>query len=294
MNASLPKKQNEGERILVTGATGFIGRRLVSALQSTAQVAALVRTAPTDPVPGVEYLLQDLAEPFALQDREFDRIVHCAHADKGEARELFAVNVRGTFDLLEYAKRCRVQQFMFTSTGNVYGFGARPFTENDPLAPVGLYAATKAAAEELVRGYAGEMDTVILRLGAPYGAGQAASRLIPTLLRKVSEGEPVVLQNADGNPRITPTQVRDVIEAIQRSFLLSGSHVLNVAGTTHYSIRELTETIGRVCGHAPRYEHTISPIGDIMLDTQRMHDVLGFTPRVPLAEGLAEMHPPVS
>src|SRR5262249_36379547 len=134
-------------KILVTGASGFIGSHLVPRLSSLHEVVAIVRT--TDsvlPRAKVSLIEADLGKLDArrLPDR-IDVIIHLAQANKSfpeHANELLAVNAISTQHLLDYGRRAGAGQFVLASTGDVYGKRLGPCAEVDPVEPVSYYAVT--------------------------------------------------------------------------------------------------------------------------------------------------------
>lgn len=165
--------------ILVTGATGRIGSRLVPRLlQRGDSVRVLVRHpeyAQSLKELGAQIILGDLldSETITHAVAETDTIIHLAAFFRGATpEEAQAVNLKGTVDLAEAALRANVSRFIFSSTNLVYGPGhGEVFHETDPLLAVAPYPKTKAAAEsallELHRSHG--LDLRILRLAFVYG-----------------------------------------------------------------------------------------------------------------------------
>lgn len=280
-------------RVLVTGAAGFMAGHLVPALvEAGHQVVAAARDESQVPAwSGVERLGLDLDRP--LDDGAVpavDAVVHLAQANvpfPDKAGELFRVNTLSTQGLLEHARRCGAQRFVYASSGLVYGFADEERVETDPLLPPDFYAATKAAAEHLVRSYQDFLGTTILRFYAPYGPGQTG-RLVPALIGRVRTGSPVTL-NGGGRPRMQPVFVADVVRLIARTLDSEGDHVLNVAGDEVASIRDLAELIGQAAGREPVFEEGDSPVaGDLLADNSCVKNLFELAPLVPLAEGLRQ------
>src|SRR5689334_12024642 len=131
-------------RILITGATGFIGHHLVRKLCDKHQVFALSQRPPlalsSDRTIWIE---QDLTRPLAADARlpeSVDAVIHLAPSKfykevPDQSKNIFGVNVNRPFHLLEYARRAGVKQFIFTSTGGVYGYSYEKFVETDPVTP---------------------------------------------------------------------------------------------------------------------------------------------------------------
>jgi nucleoside-diphosphate-sugar epimerase len=236
-------------RILVTGATGFIGRALVERLAGQ-EVVALVR--PGSRIAGVETVEADLAQPIDADrlPKRVDAVVHLAQSSKARsfpesAPETFTINVAATAALLDWALRAGATRFCLASTGSVYEPYAGPLEEDAALAPTSFYAASKAAAELLLRPYQGRLAASALRLFFPYGPGQSG-RLFSELATRIREGRPVHLPPGGDGLVLAPTYVGDVADAIGAAVEEGWTGPLNVAAPGSITLRTLAEAIGRV------------------------------------------------
>jgi UDP-glucose 4-epimerase len=274
-------------RVLVTGATGFVASHLLPALARDGhRVLALGHDRSRIPEgSGIEPVEVDLASSAQFPDA--DAVVHLAQANvpfPSGAAQLFAVNTASTAALLEHARRCGAQRFIFASSASVYGFGIRRFVEDDPPRAEDFYSATKLAAERLVRGYGGIFRTTVMRLVTPYGPGQR-NRLVPSLVARVREQRPITLANG-GRPRMNPIYVDDVVRTVARALMADDDALLNVAGDDVVSIRELGALIGEAAGIDPVFEERAEGAsGDLVVDNARLRSFLA-EPLVPLREGL--------
>src|SRR5499427_7976848 len=202
-------------RVLVTGGSGFIGRRLVRALLETgAEVAVADMREPT--VPGVHAVVGDLRDESVAAravSPGTDAIFHLA-AVTSVLRSLedpvrtYQANVQTTATLLELARTRGVGSFILASTNAVVGdVGRNVITEEAPLHPLTPYGATKAAGEMLVSCYTAAYGIAgcALRFSNVYGPGmQQKDSFIPRLMRAARDGHGVQVYG-DGN------QVRDLI-----------------------------------------------------------------------------------
>jgi nucleoside-diphosphate-sugar epimerase len=280
--------------VLVTGATGFVGRHLVPALVRRHAVTCLVRDASgANLPPEVDLIVADLTDPaFARRlPGRTDAVVHLAQAYLGfpdAADELFGVNAASTVALAEYARRAGVTRFVFTSSGSVYRPAKVPLTEDAETTPVSFHPATKLMSEIALRHYAGLFGVATLRLFCPYGPGQV-NRMVPRLVEAVASGSTVTLSRG-GEPSINPIYITDLVRVMEAALDDERSYTVNVAGPEPLSIRDLAEIIGRHVGRAPRFEDRDTDVeGDLIAETSLMRQIFGAHPLIAPAEGLGRM-----
>jgi nucleoside-diphosphate-sugar epimerase len=282
--------------VLLTGATGFIGRRVLALLAAEHDVVAIARDAPPPELaPLADWVRQDLSGPLdgAALPARADTIVHLAQSPRyrdfpAGAGDVFALNVAAPAALLDYARGAGTQRFVLCSTGGVYGLNEERVRESHSVSPLNFYLASKYAAEVLLVPYRELLHTVVLRPFFVYGAGQRGM-LVATLAGRVVRGEQV---SVDGDPglRINPIHVDDAAAAIAAAVRLDGSDVINVAGDEAVTITELVGRIAQAAGVDADVAHRgEGPAGDLLGDNSRMKRVLGVTPRVTLAAGLDEV-----
>ena len=207
--------------VLVTGARGFIGRRLVATLAERGhEVVAVDLAAGPDadeaPVPdGVRAVVGDVTEPRAWASHldGIDVVVHSAgihRADEtaGSPELTEAVNVGGTLSVLEAAVERGVTRFVLLSTSKVYGeVGPGGAHEDDETAPLELYARSKVVAEAacLAAHEAGDVDVAVVRPFSVFGPGQdVRTGYVGALLVAAADGAPASLSG-------TPTTTRDFV-----------------------------------------------------------------------------------
>jgi nucleoside-diphosphate-sugar epimerase len=282
-------------RILLTGATGFIGSRLLPELADRHETFAITRRSATRPFDGTEWVVHDLAYPLTASrlPSEIDAVIHLAQSRQYRdfpqaASDVFAVNVQSTFHLLEYARGAGARAFLYASSGGVYLPSAQPLSECDPTEPTSFYLSSKCAAEALVSGYRSILTTVILRFFFVYGPGQRGM-LVPSLLERILTGGTVIVE---GNPgrRVNPIYVGDAIRAFEPALELQASDVLNVAGDDPVTIDGLVRAIEHATRVSAHVEHVPAHInGDLVGDNKRMKTLLGVTPKTSLSEGIAKV-----
>lgn len=192
-------------RVMVTGATGFVGAALVPALQARGwRVRAAVRS-PGRTAADDEVLVGSLGEPFdwAPVLRGVDRVVHLAarvHVMQDSASDPLAefrrTNVAGSLSLARAAADAGVRRFVFVSSIKVNGEGTRegaPFGADDPPAPADPYGVSKREAEDALFqiGRDTGMEVVVVRPPLVYGPGVKAN--FQAMMRWLMRGVPLPL-----------------------------------------------------------------------------------------------------
>jgi UDP-glucose 4-epimerase len=281
-------------RILLTGATGFIGRHLLPELAGDHEVFAVAKGEPPAGS-SAEWIRGDLSGTLdrSTLPKAVDAVIHLAQSKRYRdfpdgAADVFAVNVRSTFDLLEYARAAGASRFLYASTGGVYGSSDTMLSESDRLDPLDFYLSSKCSGEALVAGYRGLFNTIVFRFFFVYGRGQTGM-LVPTLVNRVTGGETITI---DGEPglRINPIHVSDATRIFEPALTLERSELVNVAGDEIVTITDLVRVIERASGRTASIEYSDSALpGDLVASNERMKDVLGVHPRMSLDDGIRSM-----
>jgi GDP-4-dehydro-6-deoxy-D-mannose reductase len=286
-------------RIWITGAGGFVGRRLSARLSAAAHT-----------VIGVDREVEITDAPrvaASLASARADAIVHLAALSSPahslrEPEPAARVNYWGTRAVLEAALReAPAARVLLVTSGEVYGIGgasSAPFRESDPLAPVTPYARSKACADLLGACYAERgLDLVRVRPFNHTGPGQAPHFVAPAFARQVAaiaagKSEPRV---AVGNLASVRDflDVEDVVDAYQR-LLDRGvpADVYNVASGVGRRIGDLLDTLIELAGvhctieiDPARVRVTDASVGD----ASRLRERTGWEPRTPWRETLRRL-----
>ncbi|MTV15193.1 MULTISPECIES: NAD(P)-dependent oxidoreductase [Bradyrhizobium] len=262
-------------RILLTGATGFVGSTLGPRLVAAGHELFCV-CRPESPVAFGDKVIWDgrAKIDFPKLFGKVDVVIHLAQSRNyrhfpADAGDMFAVNVAMTMFLLEWAAKSKVKQFCLVSSGAVYEPFVGSLKEDKSLAPAGFLGASKLASEIIARPFASVFALNILRLFFPYGPGQHG-RLIPELIRRVRDGTAVHLTDNGEGVRLTPTLVDDVVEVILASVTHGWTETLNVATPEMLTIRQIANMIGRQLGVEPKFELVKTPSASIVPDLGRL------------------------
>jgi GDP-4-dehydro-6-deoxy-D-mannose reductase len=303
-------------RILITGATGFAGHHLCALCQDEGdEVHAITRTDVPDPTPpGVAEHPADIRDPEAVmgvvRTVRPDRVMHLAGAASvGESFRAplptWDVNLNGTLGVLE-ALRAEAPETraLVVTSGEVFGRvdpGDLPVDEHTPMRPLSPYAASKAAADIAARQYRDTEGMPLIRVRAfnHIGPGQDARFVVPSVARQIAAAEhagagevEVRLGNVD--TRRDFTDVRDMVRAYRRILEDGDPDAAYVACSGRSrSVRELVEGLA---AHARIPVRFTSEAGlrrsgeqpDLYGSPRRLHDELGWSPRIPLSTTLAD------
>ena len=306
-------------RVLVTGGTGFLGGRCLQALASSGRFDASATGRRLSSAPaGFDFIAADLSEPGALARLPaVDAVVHTAALSSpwGRAQDFDQANVVATRNLLEWAEQAGVQRLIHISTPALY---FAPFDRFDvgeeevlPGKPINDYARTKTQAENLV--LQSPLSTAILRPRAIYGPGDTA--LLPRLEAALRRGWLPLMR--DGQAVTNLTHVDDVCDAIVAALESSAQGVFNIAGGEAIPLNWLVNEIARANSLAFRWQPVPLPIAmlaargteavftglrlpseprltryslgifaySLTLNTKRAQEVLGWRPRILIADG---------
>ncbi len=285
-------------KILLTGATGFIGGRLLEAFSmfDDDKIYCIARkTRPPDKIKNMTWIEQDLSQrlDLSLLPKKVDTIIHLAQSKNyrnfpEQAIDIFDVNVFSTIQLLDYGRRAGIKSFVFASTGGVYGYKNSVILETDIPNPLGFYPCSKYVSEYLTKSYCDYFHTAILRYFFVYGEGQR-DMLIPNLVANIENGRNIVIHNRLGR-RINPIYVDDAVQGTIAAMSFQGNEIINVAGNEVINILELSELLGQLINKKPVFQFvTESGESDLVADIGKMKSKLGIIPKIKLKEGLSRV-----
>lgn len=307
----------EQRRFLVTGAGGFIGAHVVSALvHAGASVRALLRYnsrndrgaldwLEPEETAEVEVLLGDLrdAESVRKPMEGIDVVLHLGAQiaipySYLNPRDFLETNVLGSLNVAQAALDAGVERVVHTSTSEVYGSAQTPMiTERHPLEAQSPYAASKIGADQLMDSFHQSFDlpVTVLRPFNTYGPFQSARAVIPTIVSQALAGGTLRLGSL--HPRRDLTFVADTVAG----FLAAASAPEAVGRTVQlgtgedHSVGEVVEIVGELVGRELDVEVDDERVRPEKSEVQRLtseprlaRELLGWTPRASLRDGLAK------
>src|SRR5215469_8538551 len=293
-------------KVLLTGATGFVGSRLLDrlilrgdtvrvivrreSLTKNCEVTHFCRKGDIDVTTGSVTDPRVAMRAIRGQDVVYHLAATIPRAGVTQ-QEDFETNVKGTENLLRAAAVTGESRFVFTSSVSLYGARLLPATERCMCRPSGLYAISKFQAERSVfqQHQTEGLPCVVLRLSHVYGCGaESPQQYIGAILKNPSN---FLLRGALGI--VQWIHVDDVADALILAATVpcANGHVFNIAGDEAVSRRDLVFLVhaaAKKMGVGGAWSYVRS-VNSLKYATEKAKLVLGFTPRVSLREGLSEM-----
>lgn len=286
-------------RALVTGGSGFIGSHVVDKLMDK----------------GVNVRIYDNIMPTFRKDVEFyhgsildmtslwfamngvDVVMHLAAV--ADVKDVYNdpyysenINVRGTANVLEAARKANIKRIIYGSTTWVYSEAeVENVDESTPLhAPHHLYTATKLAGEYYCQSYSKlyGIEVTILRYGIPYGPRARDGAVIPIFVRKALNGEPLSI-TGDGSQFRKFIYVEDLAEGNVLALKnVAKNKIYNLDGKEKITVKQIAQTIQKILGNV-NIEYTPARPGDFSgkeISIELAKRELGWEPRIGFEEGL--------
>jgi UDP-glucuronate 4-epimerase len=306
-----------GMNFLVTGGAGFIGSHVCERLlrdghrvwafddlndfydplikrRNLREIQAAAKA--------FEFVPGDICDDAALRELfgsvKFDQVIHLA-ARAGvrpslEQPALYQrVNVEGTVNVLEAARRTGVKKITIASSSSVYGVNARvPFSERDPIfSAVSPYAASKLACEALGHTWhhVYKLDVAMLRFFTVYGPRQRPDLAIHKFTRLIDAGRPIPVFG-DGGAARDHTHIDDILEGVlactRREF---GFEIFNLGESRTVKLSELIALLEAALGKPAILDRQPLQPGDVPVtyaDIAKARTQLGYQPRIPVEAGI--------
>lgn len=292
-------------KVLVTGAGGFIGKRLCETLSGKAnvEVFALSRRVQTFPEQ-VSCVSGDIMDPERVdqifREHRFDAVVHLAAITEHEAivdrkMETFSINLDGTLNLLRSFNRyCKGAQFLYASTGKVYGkTNEMPITENAICNPLNILGKSKRITEQVIDFYSiPENKYLICRIFNIYGEWQKRNFVVPTILDQLQQPELHLGNMKDERDYL---YIEDLISALcaclEHREVFGNVDVVNIGSGVPTRVEDILREIESIIGRKisvrieeNRFRNDETPVE--FCSHKKLTEMTGWTPKYSLGEGL--------
>lgn len=295
-------------RFLITGGAGFLGSALANHLSADGHEVLVVDDLSNGDraalAPAVHFARGDVNDIPLLWTmlQEVDCVYHlAARVSVAQSmlypRDYNLVNVGGTVSLMEAMRDAGIRRVVLASSGAIYGQQPRqPVRESDSPLPDSPYAVSKFAAEQYVHtiGDLWGIETVALRIFNAYGPGQGLpashAPVVPRFMRAAMTGGSIVVFG-DGEQSRDFVYITDVVAALVSAASAENVNrrVLNIGSGQETTVNELVAQTERIVGysaHKVRNHEKSGGVRRLVADISQARSLLGFRPRVQLAEGL--------
>ncbi len=287
-------------KILITGATGFLGRHLETKLKNEGHdiLGSAGRTYADKKITGMD-LTDFNAVQSVIGNFQPEIIFHCGAIvnlarDRQTADKCIDINIKGTINLLEALRNQPPKKFIFTSTEEIYGKNRIPFNESSLPQPPSMYSVSKLAGENLAATYGSEAGFIVrtIRLATMYGFDTNKNRMIPSIILKALKGENIPLNS--GKKKRDYLYIDDAVECLLATISSDKSQaneVINAGGGDMHTLEELAKTVIEMCGSKSEIELNAYPdrqneADEWLMDITKAKRVLGWSPKTRLREGL--------
>jgi UDP-glucose 4-epimerase len=298
-------------KILVTGGAGFIGSHLVDLLLISGHQVRVLDNLSTGDLgnlslnqPHLSFIQGDIRDPAAIATavEGIDAIVHLAavasvQASVADPQGTHQVNLVGTLNLLEAARRTGIKRFVFASSAAVYGdVKTLPVAEDIPLAPLTPYAADKLSSEYYLDFYRRQhdLDPVIFRFFNIFGPRQDPSSpysgVISIFLEHIFSGRSLNVYG-DGCQSRDFVYVTDLVSLLRRAVEQEkiSSRTMNVGNGKGTNLNQLIEYLQQISGKELTVNYLPPRLGDIrhsLADNSILCQQMNYACRFPVKEGL--------
>lgn len=302
-----------GKKVLITGATGFVGANLVRMVLKQGSEVYIITRKESD-----KWRIDDVLGEIAEYNTDFnidlldcdklkriirrirpDIIYHTAtyggRPGQKDAIKIVQTNLIGTINLIKACQKFGFDLFVNTGSSSEYGIKERAMQEGDLLEPVNDYGISKSAATQYCRAVARNkgLPIVTLRLFSPYGSYEESTRLIPSVILSCLRGK---------KPKISsPYFVRDFVyiqDVLDAYAKLSdvpdlGGEVFNIGSGKQCTVGDVANMIIELSGCCMELEMGM-PQGwpnepkKWEADISKANDILGWMPKYSMEKGLAE------
>ncbi len=300
-------------RYLVTGGAGFIGSHLVFKLVERGESVRVLDDLSTGRMENltqvlgtVEWVKGDIRDPASVLDaaQGVDVILHHAalpsvQRSTERPQETNAVNVLGSLNVLEAARKCGVRRVVYAASSSIYGDSeALPKGEDLPSRPLSPYAASKAAGEMYCTAYYRTfgLETVSLRYFNVFGPRQDPlspyAAVIPRFIQALLSGQsPTIF--GDGEQTRDFTYVGNAVEACLKAVEApdAAGGVFNVACGERSSVNQLLAHLKTIMGSTTTTAYVEARPGDVkhsQADITKAKRTLGYEPKVDFLSGLRQ------
>ncbi|MBS3053298.1 MAG: NAD-dependent epimerase/dehydratase family protein [Candidatus Aenigmarchaeota archaeon] len=287
-------------KTLITGGSGFIGTNVISKLLKTGNEIAVLDNFP--PITGknlIEFIQADIRNSLQLDKQiadNFDALIHLAAKSDARNMENFStfkeINVDGTMNVLELARKNDIKKVIFTSSSHVYGnIPQKKFAESGPINPISYYGSSKFFGETICRAYSDfyGINCIILRLFTVYGPGGRTDMAVMRFIDSISQNKPIEVFG-QGKIKKDFVYIDDISDGIIKSLNSKAKYeIINLGSGKATDLLSLIAMIENQLGKKARKSFLSMQKGDTAYscaDIKKAKKLLNWSPKVSIEDGI--------
>ena len=275
------------KKILITGASGFIGKSLVNDLKEdnfkiycySSKDGDITQQKTWNKMPRADYLIHLAAKTFVPKSWK-------------NPKNFIYVNSSSLINAIQYCKKNKCKLIYLSSF--IYGNKKTPINEESKLSPHNPYALSKQIGESICEFYkkVDNLDVIILRPFNIFGENQKESFLIPKLIKQIKNKDKIFVM--DLKPKRDYLYIKDLIQAIKKSLLYKGNfYIFNIGSGKSYSVEDVIKTLQKIfktnLDVITTKEIRKMEVDDTIADINLAKKELNWQPDYSLEEALKEM-----
>ena len=287
------------DRILITGANGFLGNHLINGIQDSQRIIGWGNNKQQNKSKKIEHKKMDLRTKNLSIKSKISSIIHLAAVSdiqycNNNPSSCFDINVSGTKKMLEICRK-KDTNFIFASSSHVYGKPEKnPIVEQEITKSNSIYSATKIMGENLCESYAKTygLNITILRFFSLYGPNAPKHNVIHNIINQYLSNSKIKIGNL--KPKRDFLYIDDAINAIKCvNKNQKGFQVFNVGSGKSFSIKTICDEIQIIMKNKIRIESDKNKIRkndilEIKCDNKKIRKKYGWKPEISLTEGLGK------
>jgi nucleoside-diphosphate-sugar epimerase len=287
-------------RVLVTGATGFLGKNILKKLEEKNIPFIGISKGGSDKVESVDLTnIEEITSFF--QNHEVSTVVHASalvdlSRDYQTTIDCVENNLIATINLLEASKNQKNIKFILISSEEVYGANVPPYRESQTPLPPSPYAVSKVACENYLRYFShqNEINSVVLRMSTMYGPHMPQNKFFSQVIAKALSNEPIPMNS--GRNKRDYLFVDDAVDAILKTIWKDAGElfsIINIGNEKSISLSEFVEKVIEIVG-----SHSVIQYGAIpdritesdnwFVDLAKARTELSWEPSTTISQGISK------
>jgi nucleoside-diphosphate-sugar epimerase len=284
-----PVRSTHEKRILVTGASGFIGTALIPIISAHNRVFTVGRSE-------INLLTDSVQSDIFIKENQITHVLHLANPRVYTTNQAMGESLVLLKNVLDFCLENRLKLF-YTSSWEVYsGYRSRFLLASEALTPFpkGAYGETKYLCEALINHYrmAFQLECTLLRISPVYGEGSNKPRFIYNFLETARTGKDIVTHRyLNGCPSLDLLNISDLTEALKMIIENDLAGDFNIGSGQPVSTKEVAELLKKIVGSKSMVKHQAIEeyAANIAMDISKIKSAINWVPKIDIDNGLTRI-----